>query len=186
MKKLLSSEQKAVANKLYREKNKIAISERRKLNYPNIKDKIKEYQEINKDKIKEYKYLNKDSINKQRAESSRIKYANDILYRIKKNTSNLIRKSFKKQNFNKVSKSQTILGCDMVVFKLYIESKFEPWMNWGNYGLYNGELNHGWDIDHIIPISSANNIDELLKLNNYTNFQPLCSKANRDIKKANY
>ena len=55
-------------------------------------------------------------------------------------------------------------------------------MSWDNYGKYNGELNFGWDLDHIIPLSSANNIDELIKLNHYTNFQPLCSRVNRHIK----
>lgn len=64
-----------------------------------------------------------------------------------------------------------------------MESKFEPWMNWNNYGLYNGELNYGWDIDHIVPISSANTEEEIIKLNHYTNLQPLCSKTNRYIKK---
>lgn len=59
-------------------------------------------------------------------------------------------------------------------------------MNWGNRGKYNGELNHGWDIDHIIPLSSATTEEELLKLNNFNNLQPLCSKVNRDIKKAKY
>ena len=67
--------------------------------------------------------------------------------------------------------------------KLYLESKFEPWMNWENRGLYNGEFNHGWDIDHIIPISSAETEEDLIKLNHYTNLQPLCSKVNRNIKK---
>ena len=56
-------------------------------------------------------------------------------------------------------------------------------MNWENKGLYNGDLNYGWDIDHIIPISSAFTEVEILKLNHYTNLQPLCSKINRDIKK---
>ena len=56
-------------------------------------------------------------------------------------------------------------------------------MNWENYGLYNGELNYGWDIDHIIPNSSALTEDEFIKLNHYTNLQPLCSKVNRHIKR---
>lgn len=56
-------------------------------------------------------------------------------------------------------------------------------MTWNNYGLYNSEFNYGWDIDHIIPLSSAKNEEEVLKLNHYTNLQPLCSKINRDIKK---
>lgn len=56
-------------------------------------------------------------------------------------------------------------------------------MTWDNHGLYNGELNFGWDIDHIIPISSAKTEDEVINLNHYTNLQPLCGKINRDIKK---
>jgi len=55
-------------------------------------------------------------------------------------------------------------------------------MSWDNHGLYNGEFNYGWDIDHIIPASSE---EEILRLNHYTNLQPLCSKINRDIKKNN-
>lgn len=55
-------------------------------------------------------------------------------------------------------------------------------MNWDNYGKYNGELNHGWDIDHIIPISNAKTEEEVYILNHYSNLEPLCSKINRDIK----
>jgi hypothetical protein len=36
-------------------------------------------------------------------------------------------------------------------------------MIWDNYGLYNG-TEYGWDIDHIIPSSSAITEEELLKL----------------------
>lgn len=32
----------------------------------------------------------------------------------------------------------------------------------------------------IIPLSSVNTEDGLIKLNHYTNLQPLCSKINRD------
>jgi hypothetical protein len=56
-------------------------------------------------------------------------------------------------------------------------------MSWDNYGKYNGELNYGWDLDHIIPLCTVTTIDELIKLNHYTNFQPLCSKVNRDLKR---
>ncbi len=64
-----------------------------------------------------------------------------------------------------------------------MESKFDPWMTWENYGIYNGELNYGWDIDHIVPLSSAVSPEELIGLFHYTNLQPLCSKINRNIKR---
>ena len=78
-----------------------------------------------------------------------------------------------------------ILGCSYIDFKLFIESKWEDWMDWNNYGLYNGELNYGWDLDHIIPISSGLTKDDIIKLSYYTNYQPLCSKVNRDLKRNN-
>ena len=96
----------------------------------------------------------------------------------------LVQKSFINNKYNKDSKTQEILGCSFEEFKLYLESKFEPWMTWENRGLYNGELNYGWDIDHIIPLSSAEKEEDIIRLNHYTNLQPLCSYTNRYIKKA--
>ena len=40
-----------------------------------------------------------------------------------------------------------------------------------------------WSLDHIIPISLAKTEKELIKLNHYTNFQPLWKIEN--IKKGN-
>ena len=38
-------------------------------------------------------------------------------------------------------------------------------MSWSNHGK--------WHLDHIIPISSARTKEEAIKLNHYSNFQPL-------------
>ena len=94
--------------------------------------------------------------------------------------------SIKRQGFSKNSKSEEIIGCSFIEFKKYLESRFESWMCWYNYGKYNGELNYGWDMDHIIPISSASSVEEIIKLNHFTNIQPLCSYTNRYIKKDKY
>lgn len=111
---------------------------------------------------------------------------NDNLFRLKHNLKVTIRKHLSNINKKKDNmKTIDILGCNITHFKNYLESKFENWMTWENRGLYNGEFNYGWDIDHIIPISSTLSKDEIIKLNHYTNLQPLCSKINRDIKKDN-
>jgi 5-methylcytosine-specific restriction endonuclease McrA len=70
-----------------------------------------------------------------------------------------------------------VLGCDIEYFISYIEKKFDENMSWNNYGY------HGWHIDHIIPISSAKNEEDLLKLSHYTNLQPLWKEEN--LKKSN-
>lgn len=186
--------------KEFYKKNKSTIIERSKqwiINNPeSFKEKTKRYSDkestkINKKKYlkenyeyfstksREYKQNNKERLNKLQRE----RYINDELYRLKISLRNMLYKSLKKNGFIKESKSEEIIGCSFEYFKEYLESKFEDWMTWENYGKYNGQFNYGWDIDHIIPLSSKNNENDILELNHYTNLQPLCSKINRDIKK---
>ena len=164
------------ANKKWRDNNKEKIKEISHDYYLNNKEKVK-------NNNKEYSIKNKESINLRLNNYFKNKRETDFIYKLKISIRNLIRDKIKKGGFTKKSKTNEILGCSYIDFRLYLESKFEPWMNWENYGLYNGDLNYGWDIDHIIPISSANNEGDLIKLNHFSNLQPLCSKVNRDIKK---
>ena len=108
---------------------------------------------------------------------------NDILFKFKKSLRSTISKSLSSKGYKKNTKTTNILGCPIGEFRLYIESKFEDWMTWENYGKYNGELNYGWDIDHIIPLSSVETEEDIIRLNHYTNLQPLCSYTNRYIKR---
>lgn len=170
--------------KKYRENNKDKVRE-------DGRNRMKKWRDENYDVYKEkhrissYNWYieNKDHALSKRKVNDNYRYKNDILFRMKNNIRNSINLSFSKNGYSKTSRTQEILGCSYEEFKTYLESKFEPWMNWENKGLYNGSFNYGWDIDHIIPISSATNEEELIKLNHYTNLQPLCSKVNRDIKK---
>lgn len=108
---------------------------------------------------------------------------NDDLFRLITSYRTMLVKVFSRTPYTKKSHSYEILGCSYEFFKDYIENKFETWMTWENKGLYNGDFNYGWDIDHIIPLSTAKTEKDLINLNHYTNLQPLCSKINRDIKK---
>ena len=182
-----------LANKEKIKKTKINY---RKLNRDNINEKLKLYKKENKEKIiqlnKKFrennpdynkKYLEKNpDYHKNYAKNRR---KNDPLFKLKDNIRRLIRQRIKEGGYTKKSKTCQILDCPYEEFKLYLESKFESWMSWENYGLYNGEKNYGWDIDHIIPVSFALTEGELIKLNHYTNLQPLCSKVNRNIKRNN-
>jgi len=155
-------------------------------NKTTIKDKSKKYYSVNKEKKiiyqKEYNVLNKEEINKQRNIYYKEKRKNGI-FRLKHNIRSLIKNSINRSGYKKNSKTNIILGCSYEEFILHIESLFKDWMSWENYGKYNGDFDHGWDIDHIIPISSTKTEINLLELNNYKNLQPLCSKVNRDIKR---
>lgn len=72
--------------------------------------------------------------------------------------------------------TENILKCDFQTFKEHIEKLFTKEMCWDNYG-------HIWHIDHIIPISLAETLEEFYILNNFTNLRPML--ANDNIKKRN-
>ena len=131
---------------------------------------------------KQYRLKNPD----KHKEYIKNRLANDLQFKLRLNTSNLIRKSLKRKNFSKNSKSEEILGCTIEEFKRHIELQWESWMNWDNYGNPKDgifEINKTWDIDHIIPTNDATNETELINLNHYTNLRPLCSYTNRWIKR---
>jgi len=157
------------------------------------KDKLeydRNYRMINKDKIsnrrKEYYKNNKERLIKNSINYKEIRKKSDPIFRLKINIKNCIGSSIRNKGFIKKSRLHEILGCSIPEFKEYLESKFQSWMTWDNYGLYNGEANFGWDIDHIVPSSSAINEVEIIKLNHFSNLQPLCSFINRNIKKNKY
>ena len=156
-------------------------------NKENLTLKNKEKYTKNKDLYlqdkKDYYLLNKELIISKNIKYKTNRLKTDPLFRSMENSRKLIRSSFIAKGYKKNTKTETILGISLKEFLIYLESKFETWMNWNNYGKYNGELNHGWDIDHIIPVSSAISEKEVTDLNNYLNLQPLCSKINRDIKR---
>lgn len=147
------------------------------------------YRENNNDYIVEYrKEYRKDpeniiKINTYQRGYNKEKRATDPLYKLRMAIRHSINESIKKKKFTKRGRTLQILGCTFEEFKAHIESQFLSWMNWDNYGQYNGELEFGWDYDHIIPVSSAITEGEVIALNHYKNFQPLCSKINRDIKR---
>jgi hypothetical protein len=168
--------------------NKERIKAKRKEYYKDNIDKIKEYRKKNKDKIRqsnyEYYLKNNELINEKRNKKWKDKYENDPMFKFKHNIRTGTQRIFKQSILKKTTKTEILLGCSFIELKNHLESKLQPWMNWDNYGKYNGEFNHGWDIDHIIPISSAKTVEDVIKLSHYTNLQPLCSYINRYVKRA--
>ena len=89
----------------------------------------------------------------------------------------------KKNKTDKAGSAVSDLGCTVEEFKIYIESKFDSWMNWDNYGRLNKEKST-WNIDHIIPLSSFNleNREEFLRACHYSNLQPMSAYENSVLK----
>jgi len=186
--------------KEYKQKNAELLKEKRKeyeeKNYEKLKQKRKEYYIKNKEKISEYnKNYRKNNIEKElnrvkvyyednkkgiihksvvRSVKKRQKYP---IERLKHNLRNRLLFYVKVKNIRKNNKTFEIIGCSPELLKEHLEKQFIDNMCWENYGYY------GWHIDHIIPLSSASNEEELYKLCHFTNLQPLWAEDN--LKKGN-
>jgi superfamily II DNA/RNA helicase len=173
----MTKEEKSDYNKIYYKANKDNIKEYYKTNKDKIreyyetnkekkKEKSKEYYKANKEKKREYQKANKDKIK----EYEKQKRKENPLYKMKCNLRSRTSKAFRTKGYSKNTKTQEMLGVDWEVCKAHIEKQFTKGMNWDNYG--------EWHIDHTIPLASANNEKELMKLCHYRNLQPLWAEDN--------
>ena len=163
---------------IYRANNKEAIKDRQKNYYLKNKDTLnvksniykKTWRKKNKDKIKLqdklYHQKNKQRIYEYRKNKIKI----DIKTKLARRLRDRLRCAIK--NNQKTGSAVKDLGCTISELKIYLESKFQLGMTWGNYGK--------WHIDHFLPLSKFDltNREELLKAVNYTNLQPLWATDN--------
>lgn len=105
------------------------------------------------------------------------RYRNEPAFRLKNILRRRIRKVIASKGYRPRSASIIdAIGCTAHELKSHIETQFKAGMTWENMGK--------WHIDHIIPLASINarNEQELLeqmtKLNHYTNLQPLWAADN--------
>jgi len=158
--------------KKYYQNKKNEILDKSKIYYDknkeNIIKRVKVWSEKNEVKTKEYKkkYVenNRDFINKKMSNRKK----NEPILKLKM----LYRSKINKILGSKREKTFDLIGCSPIELKQHLEEQFKEGMCWENHGLF------GWHIDHIIPLSSAKNDDELKKLCHYTNLQPLWALDN--------
>lgn len=171
-------EQAKEIHKKWRENNREYINKKARekykknpLMYKNIHNKYrKTHIEQEKERHHNYKINNRD-----KCSAYERKRREEPLYRLRTNIRVLIKGSFKRKSHKANTKTEQILGCSIEDFISYIQRLFKDGMTLENHGL--------WHLDHIIPISSAKTEEEIIKLNHYTNFQPLWAEEN--LKKSN-
>ena len=199
-------EQRRKAAKKYRENNREKVRASNKKYQENNKEKrretCKKYIDKNKDKIAKYareyrdkniealkikgrqRYRNnKESINKRQRE----RWLLDTKYKLRKSISLHVR-----LGLCGVSKNGSVLKklpYTMEELKSNLESKFEKWMNWDNWGVYNASdwddndsSTWTWQIDHITPQSRFNyksmDDEEFKKCWALDNLRPYSAKLN--------
>lgn len=145
--------------------------EQHKINKEKDNAKSKEYRDKNKEKFNEYARQYRKKHQKEITAKRKEKRHNDEKYYFEIYLRNKINNYlYRYGKIKKKNNVQEILGCNFEEFKSYIESKFQNGMSWENRG--------EWHLDHIIPLATAKNYNDLIKLNHYTNFQPLWAKDN--------
>ena len=140
-----------------------------------VKGKKREYYKKNKEfiKLKTKKYRRENKT--KRNESEKLKKKNNLFYSLLTGMRSRLWSYLKKLDITKKNKTFEIVGCTPLQLKEHLEKQFVDGMTWDNRS--------DWHIDHIIPLSSANNEEELYKLFHYTNLQPLWAEDN--LKKSN-
>jgi len=162
----------------YREKHKDAINKKAKEFYINNKDLINEKRRLiyslNKDKKKivlsEEQRIRKNKSNCDYVKNKRINGMISEFDKFKQSVRKRTHYAFNRLKINKPYNTEILLGINMYDLKVYIESMFKEGMNWEN--------RKDWHVDHIIPLSSAKTKEDMIKLCNYKNLQPLWAKEN--------
>jgi hypothetical protein len=179
--------------KQYYQNNKESVLEQQKQYYLDNKERIKQYYLDNKERVLEYaeqyrldnkeerkEYQkqwyqnNKERVLEKNKQYQKERYHSDPLFKFKDNCRCRTRQAFKQKSWKKNGGTEKLLGCDYETAMNHIEKQFvgkNKWMNWNNHG--------EWEIDHIIPLASANTKEEMNLLFNYKNLQPLLAEDNR-------
>lgn len=140
-----------------------------------LKLKRKIWAENNSEKLSEYRKKTYEKHGKRISREKYQKMKSDPKQYLKILMRRRIRGILNSKNLKKRLSCESIVGCSYSELKIYLETKFTEGMSWDNQGT--------WHIDHIIPLSSAQNEEQVFKLCHYTNLQPLWAEDN--IRKSN-
>ncbi len=88
----------------------------------------------------------------------------DPLFRLRTSIVSKTGQAIKAKKWQSGGYNERLFGCDRDTLIKHIERKFKQGMNWSNRPL--------WHIDHIVPLSSAKNEEQMYSLARYTNLSP--------------
>ena len=172
----------------YKNKKKVWDKTYNETHSTKIKKKKSEYYQLNKAEIaiKNLEY-NK---NNRHIRNNREKKNENPKYKLKSLVSSRISAALKSFGTSKNKNTFTkYVPYSMGELQQYLESLFEPWMNWENWGKYNSKTWNDndfstwtWQVDHIIPraelLYSSMEGENFKKCWALNNLRPLSAKQN--------
>jgi hypothetical protein len=113
------------------------------------------------------KYYNNLSVEEKRYRK-RVYYKNSITQNLWRS---ILRSYLFRKSLTKLDDTISILEYTSNDLKSHLESKFQIWMNWDNYGVL-------WQVDHIIPVSFFKECAPISIVNSLDNLRPLDKSYN--------
>lgn len=172
-------------DKKYRIKNFEKLKQKRSINREKRLEYCKKWHKENKEKEKEYREKtkeqkaintkiwydkNKKKIQEYHKQYKRKARKNELIY-MKDRIRNMISHSFRRKNYTKRSKTYNILGANYDFVWNHLKNTW--YINYGTK--YNGEE---YQIDHIVPLATAESEEDIIKLCHYSNLQMLTPEDN--------
>lgn len=151
--------------KEYREANKEKIARDHKKYVERNKDRLDEYH-------KNYREKNRKLIVKKQGAYQKRRYAEDPKFCLVVRMRALVRNALKKKGATKSKRTVETLGCTPEFFREHIERQFLKGMSWDN--------RDQWQLDHIIPISTAETEEDVYALSHFTNIRPMWADDNKE------
>lgn len=168
-------EQQRKREQEWRDKNREYYRKKQNEHYHKNKEKHKEWhkkwRESHKEQIREsskrYREENREKMNRSKLD----KLHSDSIFKLSEQYRNRVQLALKAKEHRKVSKTAEMLGCDLYFFKDYMLATWKK-----RYGKpWAGEE---YNVDHIIPLMSAQTEDDVKRLFHYTNLQLLTPEDN--------
>lgn len=160
-----NKEKLSAAAKEYHARNREARNKRSSAYYQANRDKCLE-------SVKAYQQKNKEKRRESHREYERKRLKSDPVYACQKRVRWMVRESFRRFGYAKHGKTEQVMGCSWEIFVEHMRRQFTAGMTMDD--LISGSIH----IDHIIPLSSAKTVDDVIKLSHYTNLRPLWAKDN--------
>lgn len=182
----------------YYRKNKDRIIARQKQYNENKREErlqyAQSYYENNKESVldRQKKHQSQNRVEETKYHNDYVKRRSmvDPAFKLRNNISSTVYAALKSNGASKHGKSiLEYLPYSFQELKVHLESQFEPWMTWDNWGVHssakydnNDPSTWTWNIDHIIPQSKLPYIsmedENFKKCWALENLRPMLSKAN--------
>jgi len=147
----------------YYSENKEYVTERSRKYYNENKEALTDYQ-------RNYSADNKNAVADRNRNYQKNRRASDPKFAMINRISSRMRQALASKGLAKKTKTMEALGCTSDYFHRYIELQFSKGMNWAN--------RDKWHLDHIVPISSAETEEDVIRLSHYLNMRPLWAEEN--------